>query len=153
MLKQADTAAGGSQQGRADPAATPASRTRPSESVLVQSKTADVSDPALPRRGRRRRAHGLCAATGAARSLAARAAATPARSRTTGHSALVQFEIRGDQDKADKKVQPVLDAVAARADRHTAFTVAEFGFASANHELNDTLEQGLPAGRVLLAAR
>ena len=35
----------------------------------------------------------------------------------------------------------MLDAVAAAQDRHDAFTVAEFGFASANHELNDTLSK------------
>ena len=56
-------------------------------------------------------------------------------------SALVQFEIAGDQDKADDKVQPILDAVAKAQDRHGDFTVAEFGFASANHELNDTLNK------------
>ena len=35
----------------------------------------------------------------------------------------------------------MLDAVAGVQDRHDAFTVAEFGFASANHELNDTLSK------------
>ncbi len=54
-------------------------------------------------------------------------------------SALVQFEIGGDQDKADEKVQPILDAVAGAQARHAGFTVAEFGFASANHELSNTL--------------
>ena len=47
--------------------------------------------------------------------------------------------MKGDQDKADKKVQPVLDAVAHVQDRHPGFTVAEFGFASSTHELNKTL--------------
>jgi RND superfamily putative drug exporter len=58
-----------------------------------------------------------------------------------GRSALVQFEIRGDLDKADKKVQPVLDAVSGAQARHRAYTVAEFGFASSTHELNDTLSK------------
>ena len=35
----------------------------------------------------------------------------------------------------------MLDAVAGVQDRHDAFTVAEFGFASANHELNETLSK------------
>ena len=56
-------------------------------------------------------------------------------------SALVQFEIKGDEESADERIQPVLDAVAGVQDRHDAFTVAEFGFASANHELNDTLSK------------
>jgi RND superfamily putative drug exporter len=56
-----------------------------------------------------------------------------------GHAQLVQFEMKGDLDKADKHVQPVLDAVAALQASHPSFTVSEFGFASANKELNDTI--------------
>ena len=55
------------------------------------------------------------------------------------HAALVQFSIVGKAEKADKKVQPVLDAVAAVQKQSPGFTVAEFGFASANHELNNTI--------------
>jgi uncharacterized membrane protein YdfJ with MMPL/SSD domain len=57
------------------------------------------------------------------------------------HSALVQFEIRGEQDSADKRVQPVLDAVEQAQKRNASFTVAEFGMASASHELNKTLSK------------
>src|SRR5262249_43440891 len=56
-------------------------------------------------------------------------------------SALVQFQIKGDVDKSDKHVQPVLDAVSGVQSRHQAFTVSEFGFASSTHELNDTLNK------------
>ena len=56
-----------------------------------------------------------------------------------GHSALVQFSIVGKADKAEKKVQPVLDAVSLLQAKSNGFLVAEFGFASANKELNDTL--------------
>ena len=38
-------------------------------------------------------------------------------------------------------MQPVLDAVDRVQRRHAGFTVAEFGFASANHELSDTLNK------------
>ena len=55
------------------------------------------------------------------------------------HAALVQFSIAGKAEQADSKVQPVLDAVAAVQKQSPGFTVAEFGFASANHELNNTL--------------
>ena len=55
------------------------------------------------------------------------------------HSALVQFSITGKADKASDKVQPVLDAVASLQKAAPSFTVAEFGFASANKELSDTL--------------
>jgi len=57
------------------------------------------------------------------------------------HSALVQFEIRGEQDSADKRVQPVLDAVEKAQKRNASFTVAEFGMASAAHELNKTMNK------------
>ncbi|HEX6789299.1 MAG TPA: MMPL family transporter [Gaiellaceae bacterium] len=56
-----------------------------------------------------------------------------------GHAQLVQFDIKGDIDKSDKHVQPVIDRVAKLQKAHGSFTVAEFGFASANKELNDTV--------------
>jgi uncharacterized membrane protein YdfJ with MMPL/SSD domain len=55
------------------------------------------------------------------------------------HSALVQFDIRGDADKAKDKVQPIMDAVTAVQHRHRALRIEEFGFASATHVLNETL--------------
>jgi len=52
---------------------------------------------------------------------------------------LVQFEVVGGFDKGDQHVQPVLDRVAALQRAHAGFTVAEFGIASSNHELNKTI--------------
>ena len=48
-----------------------------------------------------------------------------------GHSALVQFDIRGDKDKAVDKIAPVLDGVAAAQQAHPGFVIGEFGDASA----------------------
>ena len=62
----------------------------------------------------------------------------PVRS-ADGRAALVSFEIRGDGDTADQRVQPVLDAVARVQRAHPAFTVAELGDASANRALNATI--------------
>ncbi|MFL5929274.1 MAG: MMPL family transporter [Gaiellaceae bacterium] len=62
----------------------------------------------------------------------------PVRSRV-GRSLLVSFEVRGPGGSADARVQPVLDAVAAEQRVHPAFVVAEFGSASANHALNETI--------------
>jgi RND superfamily putative drug exporter len=56
-------------------------------------------------------------------------------------SALIQFEIRGDADKADKKVQPMLDAVARVQKAHPGFRIEEFGMASANHEINGVVKR------------
>ena len=48
------------------------------------------------------------------------------------HSALIQFDIRGDRKKAADKVQPVLDTVAAVQQAHPGFVIGEFGLASAD---------------------
>jgi uncharacterized membrane protein YdfJ with MMPL/SSD domain len=56
-----------------------------------------------------------------------------------GRSLLVAFELRGNGDTADTRVQPVLNAVARIQHEHPDFTVAEFGAASANHALNETV--------------
>ncbi len=48
-----------------------------------------------------------------------------------GHSALVEFDIRGDKDKAADKIGPVLDSVAAAQRAHPGFFIGEFGDASA----------------------
>ncbi len=63
---------------------------------------------------------------------------SPVRS-ADGRSELVSFEIRGNGDTADQRVQPVLDAVARVQRAHPAFTVAELGDASANRALNATI--------------
>ncbi|HVV58550.1 MAG TPA: MMPL family transporter [Gaiellaceae bacterium] len=56
-----------------------------------------------------------------------------------GHSALVQFDMRGDPDSAADRVQPVLDAVAAVQKSNPAFTIQELGDASGEHEIDDTV--------------
>jgi uncharacterized membrane protein YdfJ with MMPL/SSD domain len=63
---------------------------------------------------------------------------TPVRSKD-GRSLLVAFDLKGDGNTADSRVQPVLDAVAAVQRAHPAYTVAEFGDASANRALNGTI--------------
>ena len=47
------------------------------------------------------------------------------------HSALVEFDIRGEIDKAPDKVGPVVDAVAAAQAAHPGFFIGEMGDASA----------------------
>ena len=83
---------------------TPDSTESATEAVLIQAK-----------RGARRPAG---VADDVASLLRARAdvknVRTPVRSQD-GRSLLVQFDLRGDGDTADTRVQPVLDAVAARA--------------------------------------
>ena len=139
LLKEADTSAGGTRSAERilRDAGFP---NRAGESVLVQSKTQNIDDPAF-----------RAAVTDVAQSVSrlpqvqrVRSPLDPANAGQVSQqrgSALVQFEIRGDVDKADKQVQPILDAVDRVQERHPGFTVAEFGFASATHELNNTLSK------------
>jgi hypothetical protein len=125
MLKQADTAAGGTK--KAEQILRDAGFTNQAgESVLVQSKSQTISDAGF-----------RAVVSDVARTVKTvpvtqrvRSPLAPANSGQIAadrRSALVQFEIRGDPDKSDKKVQPVLDAVDRVQARHPGFTVAEFG--------------------------
>src|SRR5262249_18899728 len=110
------------------------------ESVLVRSDTRTLSDP-----GFRAAVNDVVrTVTGLKNVQRVRSPLEPANGGQVAkdrHAALVQFEISGDQDKADKKVQPILNAVDRVQERHPDFNVAEFGFASANHELSKTLNK------------
>ena len=102
------------------------------ESVLVQSRTHRASDPAFKATIARttERLRGLKDVENVQRPQVSK----------DRHSALIQFDIAGKADDAETKVEPMLNAVAA-ADRAAppGFRVEEFGLASANKELNDTL--------------
>jgi uncharacterized membrane protein YdfJ with MMPL/SSD domain len=139
MLKQADTAAG--ETHTAEQILKKAGFTdRAGESVLVQSTTQTVRDPAF----RATVADVVRSVSGLPQVRRVRsplAAGDGGQVSSDRRSALVQFEIAGDQDKADKKIEPVLNAVAGAQARHRTFSVSEFGYASSTHELNDTLSQ------------
>ena len=65
-----------------------------------------------------------------------------------GHSALVQFEIRGDKHKAIDKIDPVVQQVAQAQSTHPGFFIGEFGDASAEQGVvtaygNDLSKAGL----------
>jgi uncharacterized membrane protein YdfJ with MMPL/SSD domain len=55
-----------------------------------------------------------------------------------GHSALVTFDIKGDPDTAETRIQPVVDAVNKAGAAHRDLTVAQFGSASVAKELGDS---------------
>jgi RND superfamily putative drug exporter len=138
-LKDRDTAAGGSRTAE-KMLARAGFEDRAGESVLVESRSRTVDDPSF-----------RAAVADVTRSVTAlpqvdrvRSPLVPANAGQVSkdrHAALVQFEIRGDVDSADQRVQPVLDAVDHVQERHASFAVAEFGSASANHELNKTLNK------------
>ncbi|HXY79746.1 MAG TPA: MMPL family transporter [Gaiellaceae bacterium] len=104
------------------------------ENVLVQSRSLTVGDPAF--RATIHRVSAQLATLSQVQNVILPSGGAVSKDR---HAALVQFSIVGKAEQADKKVQPVLDAVAAVQKQSPGFTVAEFGFASANHELNNTI--------------
>jgi RND superfamily putative drug exporter len=59
------------------------------------------------------------------------------------HAALVEFEIAGDSTEAAERVDPSLEAVAAVAARHPDLVVEQFGDASANGAVQDTIGDDL----------
>ena len=60
-----------------------------------------------------------------------------------GHSALVQFDIRGKSEDAQDKVAPILAAVAAAQDARPEFTIEEFGDGSVSKGISDQFGKDL----------
>ena len=140
------------EDGRQDPPG----RRLPDARVRERPRPVEDGDgrrPGLPRRGRRRRPHRLGAEGRPEGALAAHRPTTAARSRRT-----VARRSSSSRSAATRRRPPTrcsrssTPSRGARA-RHADFVVAEFGFASANHELTDDARQRLQAGRVLVAAR
>ena len=58
-----------------------------------------------------------------------------------GKAAIIQFDLRGNADRADKKVVPAMRAVAAAESGNPGFRIQEFGMASANHVIGDLVNK------------
>jgi uncharacterized membrane protein YdfJ with MMPL/SSD domain len=56
-----------------------------------------------------------------------------------GRSAVVLFTMKGERDKAEDRVQPILDAVGHVADSQPQLRIEQFGEASVNKALNDSI--------------
>jgi len=56
-----------------------------------------------------------------------------------GRSALVQFDVKGNADTADTRIQGALDAVAGAQSANPSMRIEEFGAASANHVIGKTV--------------
>jgi RND superfamily putative drug exporter len=106
-----------------------------SENVLVRSNTLTASAPAF------RRVLDEARAT-LARTEHVRDVHLGAVSKD-GHLALVGFDIRGDSQTADARVQPALDATARLAKAHPGFAIAEVGDASISKAMNKVVSDGL----------
>ncbi len=112
------------------------------ESVLVRSRTVTARDPAF-----RQEVNHVVAKLSTLHPVQGIRSPLTAGHRgqisKDGHSALIEFDMKGTPDTASDRVQPVLDAVGQLGRAAPAFTVAEFGDASANLELNKAINGGL----------
>src|SRR3954447_16424401 len=103
------------------------------EMVLVQSRTATVKGPAFK-----------ATIDDVARTVGKQPIVANVTTGTVsgdGHSALVQFDLKGDPETAVDTVGPVLAATKSVATRHRAFAVEQFGDASMTKQLDDASKQ------------
>jgi anti-anti-sigma factor len=114
---------------------------RASEEVLVQARAAGLTvDDAAFRAGIQdvvRRLEAFPTITDVRSPLAPENRGQISRDQ---RSALVQFDIRGDADLAEKRVDPILDAVAQLDRAHPQLRIEQFGDASADKALSKAFE-------------
>lgn len=139
-LSSAEAVSG--EAGRAEVALEGAKLTPSSEVVLVQSDQLSAGDRAF--------AVAVADTTRGLRDVpSVRGLSSPASGggqvSADGHSALIEFQIRGDADQAKARVDASLAAIAAAQRRHPELRIEQFGDASANKALetafNDDLKQ------------
>ncbi|HEY4277135.1 MAG TPA: MMPL family transporter [Conexibacter sp.] len=66
-----------------------------------------------------------------------------------GSSALVDFDVRGDDNAAEDRVGPILDSVAAANARHPQLRIEEFGDASSDKALSQAFEDDFRKAELL----
>ncbi|MCX4578263.1 MMPL family transporter [Streptomyces sp. NBC_01571] len=106
-----------------------------SESVLIQAKDASVTSTDAEFRGAVSAVVEAVGATGEVTDVT-----SPYDTKTIskgGHSALVQFAMRGDPETAGDRVAPVLDAVKGVQKEHTGLRIEEIGGASMQKTFDD----------------
>src|SRR4051812_30937599 len=133
------TQTGVGESGRADQAVADAAPEHAQEMVLIQSTRARAGDPefrAVAVDVQRRLA--AVPHTQQFESPLARANANQVSS--DGRSALLRFQIAGDDSQVTDRVKPALKAVAAVQREHPGFTVGEFGDASTQQQINDKVQ-------------
>src|ERR1700754_3799006 len=110
------------------------------EMVLVQSKTQTTDDRAFK-----------ATIADVARTVAKQPVVANVTTDTVsedGHSALVQFDLKGDPETATERVGPVLAATEKVAERHPKLTVEQFGEASMTKQLEDAAAKEESASNV-----
>ncbi len=110
-------------------------KSRASEYVLVRSQTLKASAPAF-----RRTVNDVRATL--ARTADTRNVHLGPLSKD-GHVELVEFDVTGDADTADSRIQPALTAVSALAAAHPGYAISEVGDASISKAMNQVVSGGI----------
>jgi uncharacterized membrane protein YdfJ with MMPL/SSD domain len=108
------------------------------EQVLVQSNSATASDPSF-RAAVADVQHRLAAVPYTSAFESPYKPANAGQISANGHSALLRFEIAGDENQAAARVSATLKATAAAQAAHGDFTIEQVGDASINKQLNDSI--------------
>jgi RND superfamily putative drug exporter len=118
------------------------------ESTLIHSTTLHVGDPAFTATVRdvRTRLAAIPAVTNLKAATDAGASGLVSADR---HSALVQFDIRGDKDTASNRIKPVELAIAAASAAHPGMRVEEFGDASVGAQIDAWIKKDLKKAETL----
>src|SRR5512146_192754 len=133
--KQLDSETGPGESGRMQKILDAGFRQPAGESVLIESTSARVGDPAFTAA-----VSDVVARVGKVRAVQDLHRGAVARDR---HAMLVEFQLSGDKTKAVEKIQPALDAVAAAQHAHPGFAIGEFGDASAEKGVNSAYNKDL----------
>jgi uncharacterized membrane protein YdfJ with MMPL/SSD domain/pimeloyl-ACP methyl ester carboxylesterase len=146
---QIDTKTSGpGESGRADRILDAGFKQPAGESVLIQNRSLRATDPAF-------RAAIADVVAGVSTLEAVRNIRSPldranaSQIAPNGHAALVEFDLRGDADKAVDKIQPVLDGVDEAQQAHPQFFIGEFGDASAAKGVDTAFANDLEKAGVL----
>ncbi|MEA2467098.1 MAG: hypothetical protein QOJ57_1224 [Thermoleophilaceae bacterium] len=139
----ADSDNGNGESGRAERAAARAFPDSASETVLVQSATLDVSAPRF--QAAIRDVESRLAATNVVRNVTHGSGEVSA----DRHSALVQFDIPGDQAQAEKVVDKTLAATTAAQAAHPQLTIEQVGDVSAQKALDKSFEDDFKKAETL----
>src|SRR4051812_15350193 len=111
------------------------------EMVLVQSKANTANDTAF-----------RDAVADVKRSVASQAAVSKITGTSVSkdrHSTLMQFDMKGDADKAIDAIDPVVAAVKAAAARHDALSIHQFGSASTEKAVEKSLSSDFQKAETL----
>ncbi len=143
------TQIGVGESGRADQAIADAAPEHAQEMVLIQSTTATAGDPAfravvvdVQRR--------LAALPDTQNFESPLAPANANQISSDGRSALLRYQIAGNDSEVMDRVKPAVQAVAAAQQAHPGFTLGEFGDASTQQQINKVVQDDF--GKALITS-